>query len=153
MKTDLLKIEVLSQENSLDKIANIVPCWIHLNSKLDLGLTYINERMENDMQKNMEGIKNYGPEYIKGLVHPETTERVIPFLIDLIKSDDHEKVLSYYQLIKLPNKEYEWFLSTTKIHNKDSLITMTVPLSIVQDFKKEIRNIWFYNGIIGNNAQ
>jgi DNA-binding CsgD family transcriptional regulator len=141
MKTDLMKIISLSTENSLDMLAEMIPGWIHLNNKLDFGLTYISERMKKETQINIDEAKLFGPEYIKKLVHPETTDRVVPFLIDLVKSDDRKKVLSYYQLIKLKGKEFEWFLSTTKILNDENLITISIPVSIIQDFKFKIGNI------------
>jgi DNA-binding CsgD family transcriptional regulator len=141
MKTDLMKIISTSTEDSLDMLAEMIPGWIHLNNKLDFGLTYVSERMRNEVQINIEEAKKNGSEYVKKLVHPETTERVIPFLIDLVKSDDRKKVLSYYQLIKLGGKEYEWYLSTTKILNDENLITISIPVSIMQDFKFRIGNI------------
>ena len=136
-----MKIISTSTEDSLDMLAEMIPGWIHLNNKIDFGLTYVCGRMESETQINIEDAKLYGPEYVKKIVHPETTERVIPFLIDLVKSDDRKKVLSYYQLIKLGGKEYEWYLSTTKILNDENLITISIPVSIMQDFKLRIRNI------------
>jgi|SRR3989304_6686446 len=153
MKTDLLKIEALSKDNSLAKITDLFPGWVHLNNTIDFGLTYMSERMKNETQVNIETAKQRGSEYIKGLVHPDTTERVIPYLIDLVKSNDRKKVLSYYQLMNIRGKDYEWFLSTTKILNENKLITMTVPLSLVQDFKIEIENILNENIYLRSNLK
>lgn len=158
MKLDFLtEIEKQSyiSNKSLDKISEIIPGgWLHLNNKEDIGLIYMSPAMEKDFQVTTEEVLKIGVKFLYDRIHVESSSRVVPKLLNLINSNDYTKVTSFFQYIKLPGKDYQWFVTNTKLFKpRDCLISFTNPLGYLQDFDKGIADILDDNVFIRNNIE
>ena len=138
---------------SIDEIAELIPGWLHINSTKDFGLLYMSPRMEKDMQISTEEIKKIGAQYLRNHIHPETTERVIPQLSDFVKNIDFDKTLSFYQYIEIPGKGFLWFLSTVRFYTEETLIVITVPVSVLKEFNGRIKEILNENIYLRSNLK
>jgi len=138
---------------TLDKISRVIPGWLHLNNKVDIGLMYMSPNMEKDFQATTEEVLKMGVEFLYRCAHPESSTRVVPKLFELIESNDYKKVTTFFQLMKLPGKEYEWFVTNSKLFRpRDCIISFTNPLGCMQDFNHSISdilndNVYFRNKI------
>ncbi len=141
MDTVISDIEILSKKLSLDEIAELIPGWLHLNNTIDFGLEYMSPKMQRDFKTTIKEVKSIGVSYLYNRIHQETSERVVPQLIELVESGDRSKILSFYQYIKLPEKDFEWFLTTSKLFNDVFVISTTIPLSVLMDFDKHIIDV------------
>lgn len=144
-------IEILTKKLSLDEIAELIPGWLHLNNTIDFALDYMSPKMQNDFQTTIKEVRSIGVSYLYNCIHPETSERVVPQLLDLVKSGDNNKVLSFYQYIKLPEKDFEWFFTTSKLFNSEYVISITLPVSIVKDFNEHIIEVLNENVFLKSN--
>ncbi|MCU4176471.1 response regulator transcription factor [Carboxylicivirga sp. N1Y90] len=141
MNNHIANIDFLSQKLSLDEIAELIPGWLHVNNIIDFGLLYMSPRMESDCKISFNEVKELEFNYMQDFVHPETLERAVPQLLELVESGDSNRTLSFYQYIKLPEKEYEWYHTSSKLFNKESVISISIPLSVLQDFDQHIVEI------------
>ena len=136
--TDLL----VNHKALLDEVAELVPGWLHLNNTKDFGLIYISKKMERDLKIPSEAALERGVEYLYENIHPETSKRVIPQLHELVKQDDPKRIISFYQLIRLPGEEYQWYFTSTKLYKEmNCTISITNPLNILNDFRKRVEKI------------
>ncbi len=153
----LVEIEKQSyvSNETLDKISEIIPGgWLHLNNTENIGLIYMSPAMENDFQTTTEEVLKIGVKFLYDRIHMESSSRVVPKLLDLIASNDYSKVTSFFQYIKLPDKDYQWFITNTKLFKpRDCLISFTNPLGCLQDFDKGFADILDDNVYIRNNIE
>ncbi len=127
---------------SLDEISELVPGWLHLNSINDFSLVYISPRMETDFGIKKDLFQQGGHNFLASFIHPETTERVIPQLKELVASGDYSKVISFFQYIKTPATDYQWFHTNTKLlEGRDCTISITNPVSVLEDFEDKVVDI------------
>jgi len=140
---------------TLDKISEIIPGgWLHLNNKEDLGLIYMSPRMEKDFQATTEEVLKIGVKFLYDRIHIESSSRVVPKLLELIQSNDYNMVTSFFQYIRLPDKDYQWFITNTKLFvPRNCLISFTNPLGCLQDFDKGIADILDDNVYIRNHIE
>lgn len=156
-----MKLEFLTEieeqttfsNETLDKISELIPGgWLHLNNKTDIGLIYMSPAMEKDFQTTTEEVLKIGVKFLYDRIHIESSSRVVPKLLDLIASNDYSKVTSFFQYIKLPDKDYQWFITNTKLFKpRDCIISFTNPLGCLQDFDKGIADILDDNVYLRNN--
>lgn len=152
MEIDLIKL--ILDKYKLDEIAELIPGWLHLNNSTDLGLEYMSPKMERDFKISTPEVRKIGLKFLFNCIHPETSERVVPQLLELVQKGDAGKILSFYQFIKLPDKEeYEWYLTTSKLFNGDTVISTTIPLSVLQDFDGYITGVLNENLFLKSNLE
>ena len=151
MKHTISEIEILTKKLSLNEVSELIPGWLHLNNTIDFGLEYMCPKMQRDFRISMEEVKRVGVSFLYNRIHKETSERVVPQLTELVSRGDINKILSFYQYIKLPNLEYEWFLTTSKLFSVDLVISTTIPISVLKDFNKHIVDVLNENIFLKTN--
>ena len=133
---------LMNHKMLLDEVAELVPGWLHLNNTRDFGLIYISKKMERDLKIPSEEALYRGAEFLYENIHPETSKRVVPQLKELVESNNSKKVISFYQLIRLPEEDYQWYLTNTKLYKElNCTISITNPLNILNDFNERIEKI------------
>lgn len=151
MNGHIPNIKDLTSTPSLDEIAGLIPGWLHLNNIVNFRLEYMSKRMQEDLQTTLEQVQKEGVEFIKRITHPETTERVVPQLMELVESQSDTRISSFYQYIKLPQQDYQWFLTTSKLLDGKFVISTTIPLAVLKDFDKNIIDVLNENVFLKSN--
>lgn len=152
-KSGLTDIFSYSKELALDFVAELIPGWLHLNSREDFGLKYMSPNMEADFNITMEEVRKIGVQFLIDAIHPESSARVIPQLQDLVKKGDPEKMISFYQYIRLPGKDYTWYLTSTKLYDENNVISISFPVNTLKDFDGKINQVLTENILIKENLQ
>jgi len=138
MKNSLSDPLCTCNEQLFAEISELFPGWLHLNNIFDFGLEYMSPRMERDCGISTSRVRKLGISCLNNLIHPETLERVMPQLIELVESANRNSVLAYYQYIKLPGKDFEWYFSKSKLYKQNYILTITLKLPASIDFDMKI---------------
>jgi DNA-binding CsgD family transcriptional regulator len=153
MITDIENIEFFIRKLTFDDIVDLIPGWLHLNNTNDFGLEYMSPKMEKDFNTTIEKVKKEGIHFLNECLHPETSERIVPQLIQLVKSGNKSRILSFYQFIKLPEKDFAWYLTSSKLFNGEYVISTTIPLSDLQDFNDKVIDVLTENLFLKSNLE
>lgn len=106
---------------------------------LDSGLVeYISERGAKSLGTTQEEIKAMGLDYHKKFFNPEDADYYVPKLLGMIKRNDINEYVTYFQQVRLlPEQEYVWHLSSSKIFMRDEegnpILSITVSIPVDPD--------------------
>lgn len=106
---------------------------------LDSGLVeYISERGARALGTTQDEIKAMGLDYHKRYFNPEDAEYYVPKLLGLIKRNDINEYVTYFQQVRLlPEQDFVWHLSSSKIFMRDEegtpLMSITVSIPVDPD--------------------
>lgn len=152
-KPDINKIANYTKEMSLDQVAALIPGWLHLNSLKDFSLTYMSPSMEDDFQMTLNELRTKSINLMQELIHPESLKRIIPQLEEVVNNKNMNKEISFYQYIKLPQKGYQWYLTTSKILDENNGISISLPLDALKDFDSKVNQILTENIYLKEHIQ
>lgn len=132
----------LEEPGFLKDLSDNLPDWIHINSLDSLGLSWMSNQMQNDLQAGIEQVREQGPSFLFEIIHPNTTRQVTPVMFALRKQGDEHQVTGFIQMIRHNKREpYQAYYTTAKISQKlNSIISQTVPLS---GFEKQLQALSF----------
>ncbi|SIT82174.1 helix-turn-helix transcriptional regulator [Pontibacter indicus] len=106
---------------------------------LDSGLVeYISERGAKSLGTTQEEIKAMGLDYHKKFFNPEDADYYVPKLLGMIKRNDINEYVTYFQQVRLlPEQDYVWHLSSSKIFMRDEegnpILSITVSIPVDPD--------------------
>lgn len=123
--------QILHKDRDILKdLSDMLPGWIHLNHLDSMGLSWMSESMQNDLQINLDDASKLGPVFLKEIIRDDTTQNVITQLLDLRAQGDEHRIIGFVQMIRLNRKEpYRAYYTTTKISRKTGCyVSQTVPL-------------------------
>jgi DNA-binding CsgD family transcriptional regulator len=128
--------EIVKEISILEEFTEFFPCFIHLNNYSDLAINYLNKYGLERFEKSLEEIVNGGVDFIQSVVHPSSTEVVVPILFEFIKSEQKERTLFYEQKVRYTiNKNYKNHLSfSTMSETNNSLLTFSFPAEVIEEF-------------------
>lgn len=140
MNINLDELVTYLDKLTIDEIAELIPGWLQLNNIEDFGLIYMSPSMERDFALTIKIMEEkYGKHYLNSFIHPETTKRVIPLLMYLVKQKSYNKTISFFQYIKTPKTDYSWYYTSLKLlKNFDCTIAITNPVKDFKDFNNEL---------------
>jgi DNA-binding CsgD family transcriptional regulator len=121
---------LLKDQDILKDVSDALPGWIHLNHLDSIGLSWMSESMQNDLQISPEDANQRGPAFLKEIIREDTTQHVITRLLDLRAQEDEHRIIGFIQMIRLNQKEpYHAYYTTVKISKTmNCFVCQTVPL-------------------------
>lgn len=148
------KIEILSGSYTIEEIGEMLPGWLHINTIDDFSIVYMNKRMQSDVGATLHTVRKSGRAFLEKHMHPETTARIVPLLVEFIKNADDQKIISFFQLFKTPKSDYRWYYTSLKLlSNTMYTIAITNPVADFQDFNQEIQVILNENIYLKTNLK
>ncbi len=125
-------------------IAEKTEGMIHVNKASDFQLSYMNPYLSRFFDRNLEEVASEGVDFLAKRLHPDTTEKVIPYFSDFYARSDNYSVCSAIQRSR-PDMGYDYqnLLSSTKIiKDRKEFMTISIPFERLGEtgrfFQKEI---------------
>jgi DNA-binding CsgD family transcriptional regulator len=108
---------------------------VHSNN--GMGVEYMSQRGLDLLGVTLEELVAMGPGYYDRFFNPEEAKDYVPKIIGALQRNDQLEWVSFFQQVRnLPDYEYTWYASSTKIFMRDEAgqpvlnITIAVPLDL-----------------------
>lgn len=108
--------------------------------------------------KELKSLSN--DEYHAKFFNADDAKDYVPKLFDLVKNNDDQDIISFFQQVRPAEKEdYVWYFSTTKILMRDSegtpllIITMAYPVDPQHHITAKVSRLLEENNFLRNNLQ
>lgn len=85
------------------------PCFFHAHDKEDFSIAYMDQESCKEFNQTLEQIKSLGSAFIDMVVHPDDAERVRSTLVSLINDPQPDKIITYFQRIRLRPEDIEGY--------------------------------------------
>lgn len=141
---------------SLDELSELIPGYIHLNNRENLGLSYVSPRGLDKFEKTLPEVQKEGRDFIDTISDKKSQQIFNTSLINYSLHGNKLLPFSFIQRLRYtPKSDFLLFYTTSKhYHDGKHLISYTQPLQILRNdtFLKEIveERYTFFNTHIHN---
>ncbi|WP_317193563.1 LuxR C-terminal-related transcriptional regulator [Adhaeribacter terrigena] len=142
----------------IDAVANEIPGVIIIHSNNGMGVEYMSQRGLDLLGVTLEEVVAMGPAYYDRFFNPEEANDYVPKIIGALERNDQLEWVSFFQQVRnLPNYEYTWYASSTKIFMRDETgnpilnITIAVPLDLAHHNTTKVDRLQKENEFLRNN--
>ena len=137
---------------SLDDITELIPGVVHLNKIHSLDLTYLDKRSREILEVTKDDVIYNGKQLLSQVVKPESFQQAKK-LFGKLDFEDSSRVVSHFQALRYlsENNTYEWFYSVKKKFDDTQIITISNPVSTLDEMQKEIEKLLEENQFIKKN--
>lgn len=158
MKKSTIDGNMVQRLENVRLFADYLPAALIIHSLDDLSIVYMNKPGLERIGTTMEELQNMSQErYYAQFFNEEDSNDYVPKIIQIIKSGTEEHV-SYFQQVRVPlNKEWQLFVSNTKVFCRDKngkathLITVAGMLDPMHHITAKVNRVMEEINFLRNN--
>lgn len=156
-----LREEIDAKIKTIAAIADELPGVIIIHNIQLLRAEYMSPRGLASLGISLKQLKSLSnDEYHAKFFSADDAKDYVPKLLDLVKNNDDQDIISFFQQVRPSEKEdYVWHFSTTKILMRDSegnpllIITMAYPVDPQHHITAKVSRLLEENNFLRNNLQ
>ncbi|MFC5272359.1 helix-turn-helix transcriptional regulator [Adhaeribacter terreus] len=152
--TDRMKAKIAE----IDAVAHEIPGVIIIHSNSGMGVEYMSQRGLDMLGVTLEELIAMGPAYYDRFFNAEEAKDYVPKIIGALERNDHLEWVTFFQQVRtLPDHEFTWYASSTKIFMRDDQgnpvlnITIAVPLDLAHHNTTKVDRLQKENEFLRNN--
>ncbi len=127
--------QVHGKISNLQLVENEIPGVIIIHDIIDSSVVYMSQAGLAILGVSLEELRSMGPAYFYRYFNPEEARNYVPQIIDLLKRNNDNEVVSYFQQVRPSEaQEWAWYSSSTKIFLRDDqhkpVLTITIAIPV-----------------------
>ena len=139
---------------SLEDISDIIPGHLHLNNVETIALEYVNKEVSDFFEMSMDDINANAVETLQRISHPADLQRNNQMLSNFLGSADSKQTVSFFQRLRRrqdPKDDYTLHLTATKLFGSHQSISITIPVSNLDNIAFKISDLLDENQFLKKN--
>lgn len=119
----------------LHEVAAGIPGVVIIHKIPEATVAYMSPRGLDYFGVSLQELRDMGTSYYPRFFNEEEASEYVPKIMGLIEKNDPDKLVSFFQQVRpMPDQEWTWYFSTTKIFMQDDegnpILSITVALPV-----------------------